>query len=334
MPEFITSLRHRMKHFSFLLAFISSIALPLGAHATGVEKTQAFCPPSASVVTPQQQKQINAQASNRGLLWEVEKNGKRFYLYGTMHLGKREWFAPGPDLKKALSHSRRVLLELDPYAPQTQWPGADKPLAPKGKPLYMAISPHWQSSINELARQACIPEQPLARMNVFSRLRTLGYAQSQFDGLHRVYSLERMLSLYARQHGLPIVAMETAASQTIGFQPESGAAAQRMVDVALEQLGNGTTRRVTQHMAKAWEKGDLTDLSAYETWCECAKLPQDRAMLVRANDDRNVGFAKRLVTEHQSGTPFLAAVGSLHMTGPKALPKLLAEQGFKLTRVY
>lgn len=310
------------------------MALSTIAKATVVDSTHPSCPPSAAVLTSQQQQQIKAQATNRGLLWAAEKDGKRFYLYGTMHLGKREWFAPGPDLKKALSQSRRVLLELDPYAPQTQWTGTDKPVAAKGKPIYMAISPHWQGSINELARQACIPEQPLARMNVFSRLRTLGYAQSQYDGLHRVYSLERMLSLYARQHGMPIVAMETAASQATGFQPESGAEAQRMVDVALEQLRNGTTRRVTQHMAKAWEKGDLTDLSAYETWCECAKLPQDRAMLVRANDDRNVRFAQRLVTEHQSGVPFLAAVGSLHMTGPKALPKLLSEQGFKLTRVY
>jgi uncharacterized protein YbaP (TraB family) len=198
----------------------------------------------------------------------------------------------------------------------------------------MAISPNWQNSINELARQACIPEQPLARMNVFSRLRTLGYAQAQHDGLHRAYSLERMLSQYARHRGLPILAMETTASQAAGFQPTSGADAQRMVDVALEQLRNGTTRRVTQHMAKAWEKGDLADLSAYETWCECAQLPQDRALLARANDDRNLAFAQRLANEHQSGPSFLAAVGALHMTGPKALPKLLTEQGFKLKRVY
>lgn len=313
-------------------ALITGVTLIFAAQVASA--APLTCPPSARVITPAQLQVIHAQAVDRGMLWRAERNGKPFYLYASMHLGKREWFAPGPALKSALSQSHRLFLELDPFAPQGAASVASAAAAPKKKPLYMAASPHWQSSINQLARDACIPEQTLVSMNVFSRLRTLGYAQAQYDGMHRVYSLERMLSNYARSRHMPVIALETTASQALALQPSSAKAAKHMVDTTLTQLLNGTSRRVNLRMATAWEKGDLADLDAYQSWCECASNADEQTMLKHLNDERNIGFAQRLTKEHSAGGPFVVAVGALHMTGENALPKLLAQQGFKLTRLH
>ncbi len=53
----------------------------------------------------------------------------------------------------------------------------------------------------------------------------------------------------------------------------------------------------------------------------------------RLIDGRNPALARAIGTLHDQGRTLLAAVGALHMTGPQALPRLLAEQGFSVQRV-
>ena len=48
---------------------------------------------------------------------------------------------------------------------------------------------------------------------------------------------------------------------------------------------------------------------------------------------RNPAMARAIVAEINAGKNVFAAVGALHMAGPKGLPQLLAQQGFKVTRV-
>ena len=53
----------------------------------------------------------------------------------------------------------------------------------------------------------------------------------------------------------------------------------------------------------------------------------------RLNDERNPGLAAGIDKLHRDGKRVFAAVGALHMTGPKALPTLLANMGYKVERV-
>ena len=53
----------------------------------------------------------------------------------------------------------------------------------------------------------------------------------------------------------------------------------------------------------------------------------------RLNDERNPALADGIEAQHRRGRRVLAAVGALHMTGPQALPVLLAQRGFKVERV-
>lgn len=323
-----------MKPLSILFASVGLALLSqTGAASTATTQPAApssACPPSARVLANEELKRLRAQAKDHGAMWQLQRDGKTSYLFGTLHIGKAQWFAPGPQLRHALAQSHRLIVELDPFAPPEPAQalrGADQ------KPLSVRVSPHWQASIDRLAQEACIPQQALGRMNVFSRLRTLSYAVGQRDGLHRVYSQERMLVNQARSQHWPVVTLETHASQALALRPVDGASAKRMIDTTLAQLEDGTLRRVTQRMAAAWETGNLDDLAAYESWCECVKNDHDRELLARANGARNQLFAQRLSDEHRQGASFLAAVGALHMTGPQALPTLLEGLGFKVTRI-
>ena len=81
------------------------------------------------------------------------------------------------------------------------------------------------------------------------------------------------------------------------------------------------------------ENGRLEELENYESWCDCAQSDEDRVFLRRLIDDRNPQLADHIAAEHHKGRRVFAAVGALHMTGPLALPTLLAKAGFTVERV-
>ena len=82
------------------------------------------------------------------------------------------------------------------------------------------------------------------------------------------------------------------------------------------------------------ETFDLKALGAYPRWCGCADSPAERAWLKRVNDDRNGPLAARIDALHGAGQRLLVAVGALHMSGPQALPRLLAERGFTVEALH
>ena len=101
---------------------------------------------------------------------------------------------------------------------------------------------------------------------------------------------------------------------------------------SIDELRNGEARAVLLRLLRAWEHGDAADLAAYASWCRCVDTPAEQAWMKRLNDDRNLALAARLAELH-GGTTFFAGVGALHMTGPNALPRLLAARGFQVQRV-
>jgi uncharacterized protein YbaP (TraB family) len=81
-------------------------------------------------------------------------------------------------------------------------------------------------------------------------------------------------------------------------------------------------------MASAWTDGNLAELEAYERWCGCLGTAAERASMKRLLDDRNPRLATAIDALHTGGRSVFAAVGSLHMIGPRGLPALLRERGY------
>ncbi|HEY9095383.1 MAG TPA: TraB/GumN family protein, partial [Hydrogenophaga sp.] len=77
------------------------------------------CPPQASY-SPALMAQAREQAMDRGFLWRIQRDGHTSFLYGTLHLGRAEWFSPGPLVRTALDHADVVALEVDMSAPEVQ----------------------------------------------------------------------------------------------------------------------------------------------------------------------------------------------------------------------
>lgn len=288
------------------------------------------CPPVTRAPTQQQIQAAQRDARDRGFLWRISKGGRSSYLYGTLHVGKLEWAFPGPRLAEALRDTDALAVEIDltdPALAQTMIAA----YATSGPPP--ALPEAIQQRLTRQIAAACLPDQALVFLHPVMQAVTLAILAGRWEGLDPAYAQEIVLGADARERGRPVVALESLQSQLAVLIPRDPAQMQRLLAQTLTQLEADRVRPVLRRLADAWASGRLAELESYAQWCDCADTPEDRAFLARLNDDRNPSMAERIDALHGSGKRVLAAVGSLHMTGAKGLPKLLAERGYRVERV-
>ena len=320
----IRSMLRRLCMVVMTLAAGHALAQPANAPAA--------CPTPPQVPT---QEALNAAlrvATDHGVLWTLERDGRKSYLFGTIHVGKLEWVVPGPRLREALLTTDVMALEIDPtdtqmlrrmIQPAPGAPAANLPAALKTR-------------IAKRIDVACLP--PEARPIVDAQhpvmqAMTLTVLEARWEGLDAAYAQEFMLAGFARKGQRRIVSLETPELQMAALMPKDANEMIKLLEGMLDQIDKGAGRRSIAHLGAAWARGDLDELSAYERWCECALDDSDRKQLARLIDERNPGIAERLDALIGEGGRVFAGVGALHMTGPKALPQLMRERGYKVERV-
>jgi len=289
----------------------------------------ATCPPTAQMPGQEQLMAGLRDAQDRGVLWRIAKDGRDSYLYGTLHVGRQDWIYPGPALQRALQQTAVLALELDVTDPAVQ----AVMTAPTPAAQLPVIGPALQRRLDGQAVLACLPPGALAGMHPVLQVMTYALLAGRWDGLDPSYGQEFVLAGFAKAGQRPLISLETALGQRDALIPKTPAEALEATEQALELLEGQRVRPQLKRLAEAWARGDLAELAAYEDWCDCIKNEADRRAMRRLNDERNPAMAERIAALHAQGKPLLAAVGALHMTGPQALPRLLAERGFTVERV-
>ena len=288
------------------------------------------CPPALPTPTADEVQAAAAQTRDRGALWRLTRDGRSSYLYGTIHVGRPPWTVPGPQLRAALGATDVVALEIDPTDPQM----AMRLIAPAAAPATLDTA--LRERLARRLEAACLPapaHAAVAGQHPALQAITLAVLEARWEGLDAGYGQEFMLASLARTAQRRVVSLETPESQLAALLPRDEAELRHMLTQALEQLERGQGRRAIARLAAAWERGDLDDLADYERWCDCVTDEADRRALTRLLDERNPGLAEGIDALHRTGSRVLAAVGALHLVGPKALPALLRERGFAVERV-
>lgn len=287
---------------------------------TPAQAAPPTCPPPLPPAVP------GATPRDRGLLWRATRDGRSLYLYGTLHVGQPGWHSPGPRTAAALQHSDVLALELDPADPAVQQALARLP-APSTLP------PDLQQLLRQGHERACLAHEALAHLHPLLQASTLTVLEARWLGLDPAYAQEQVLAQAARARGLPVLALETPQRQIEALVPADEAQAQDLLRQTLEQLLDLRSRRVLARLSAAWEQGDLATLEDPASWCACIATEADREQMRQVNDARNPALADGIEAQHRAGRRVFAAVGALHMTGPMALQRLLAQRGFVVERV-
>jgi uncharacterized protein len=283
--------------------------------ATTGLSAESICAPAAAMPTPPELREARLKARDRGVLWQVEKDGCHGYLYGTLHVGKLAWAMPGRLVTQALREADLFAMELDPADPAVA-KGMNAPQAAQDAPV---VSPALRRRLQALAAKACVPWEQLEALPPVMIVARLEMVEARWIGLDEGYGSEFVFGGFAKATGKPVVMLETVAIQRAALLGGSPAEQIGRIEKAVSALETGEPQ---EHGTAHRRLGERRP-----------GAPRARVVRVRLVFSRNPGLAARIAELHRGGKRVFAAIGILHMLGDKAVQKLLMARGFKVERV-
>lgn len=307
------------------LRLVSLLALSLGLGTAALAADTATCPPEPKpIATMEEAQSLMAVAKDRGLMFKVTKGDVTHYLYGTMHVGKREWVMPGARLQEALKATRQLALELNLTDPAVMQALMD----PKSYHVSWDNMPaELKQNLTAQLKASCAPEATFQQPPILAamRLSLLPMLQRSF---HAEFGSEMTLLQTSMQLRRPILGLEQPQDQLEALQGDNRQEALEALGEVMDPKQQARSSKATDTLVKSWENGDLATLESYEKWCDCANTPRERKALQRLLDTRNVKMADAIDTRLAQGPATLIGVGALHLVGPKGLPALLKAKGY------
>jgi uncharacterized protein YbaP (TraB family) len=290
----------------------------------------AHCPPAATAPSQDEVLDGMRRAVDNGVLWKATRSGRTVWLYGTIHVAQMAWMFPGPQVMKAVMGSDVIALELDPVDPDIV---ARLQKAIVRRPDAPALPDALQRRLQAQMVASCVVPETLAGLRPEMQAVSLEVLEGRAQGLYPDYGIDVFLA--GLGHGLrkPVRSLETPESQATLLVSDDPAETERSVGDLLDELESGKGPKVLQRLADDWQRGDLADIDAYASWCECLDTPQQKDDFVKLVDERNPLMADKVVKWHAEGKSLFVAVGTLHMVGRKGLPELLKARGFQVERV-
>lgn len=313
-------------HFASLALTIVSMCSEATALAAPADA--ASCPPQPAPPNRELMQKAQQQATDRGFLWRVSRDGRDSFLYGTIHAGRADWFALGPQAEASLFRTGALALEIDVTDPAVL---AVLLGAMQGPPR--ALPAELMLSLRSAWAAECLPAEDLDRGAAEFHVMRLAVAHAQRQGLFPLYGAESVLLMRSLGRQRPVVGLESAQTQLSALLARNDEEAATMVRDSLAELKRPDAVRSLERLAKAWAGRDLKDLETYADWCDCLNTPTEREAYARLVDGRNPGMVDAIERLHASVSVF-AAVGALHLVGPQGLPALLKARGFVVTRVF
>ncbi|QNN57721.1 TraB/GumN family protein [Diaphorobacter ruginosibacter] len=309
---------------ALLSAGLSLVIVPGAARAEG-----AGCPPAAQMPDQATLQSLMRNARDRGVLWRLEKDGRTSWLYGTIHVAEQAWMVPGPLVMDALRSADALALELNLLDPAVmeQLLSAMR-TQPGAKPLPQPL----QERLQALKERECVGTQ-IDALRPDAQVVSLATLIARREGLDPSYGIDLTLGGVATGMRKPVIGLESVQTQIRQMISDDPKQVEETVRTGLAQLEREDAGTTLSLLAHAWADGRMNLLESYPTWCRCLTDAAEKREYERMVVGRNPGMARAIGREIASGRNLFVAVGALHMAGRDALPKLLEQQGFHVTRV-
>lgn len=310
-----------------LKAVLAAVAA-LYAALTMAAEPAATCPPPLSLPTQAELRAMAAHVQDRGLLWRVQDGERTSWLYGTLHVGKREWMQPGHTIVRALYGADLLALELNVLDPQVIQQLLEGFKAHANTP---ALPAELEARLAQQRKQACADNLRTQRPD--AQLVGLVSQLGRRQGLQAELGADLVLAGMAQTLRKPVVGLESVQTQLQELFSDDPAEVEETVRDGLRQLEDRKAPQILQLMAETWADGNAQKLESYADWCDCMHSERERAKFKSLMDGRNPGMAEGIARLLQQGKTVFAAVGALHMVGPMGLPALLRQKGYRVERV-
>lgn len=297
--------------------------------------SQAAWADTASETTQAQALEQLQQAPARGLFYEVRKGGQKAYLYGTIHLGRPDFYPLDLATTRALAQSSELVVELDAtQADKVRAALLQNGMLPRGQTLDTVLPPELGKRLQAQLDAQGIPKAAVQPVKPWMAGLALLAGLIQKMGYDPELATDFYLIQLARQFGMPIAELESAGEQFSLFDRLPHQDQLVYLEESLSLLENQQAQTDLEALIAAWLASDAQALHQL-TLKSLRDSPRSAAWMERVLiRERNSGMASKVDQMISSGhTPFVA-VGALHLTGETGLPALLEAKGYRVTNLY
>ncbi|HKT86126.1 MAG TPA: TraB/GumN family protein [Novosphingobium sp.] len=256
-------------------------------------------------------------------LWKVEgPGGEKAWLFGTIHSSKRPLAWQTPAIAQAMRQSDTIMVEVANLADEADVAATFARLAKNERqpPLSRRVAADERPALAALLRKSGYGDDDFAGMDTWAAALTLARSDAGDDEVRN--GVDR--AIVAAAGTRPIIELEGAKRQLGLFDALPEADQRDLLGAVVADAARPET-----DLAASWRTGDMTAIEK-ETRRGLLADPELREVLFTR---RNREWASKIIAEMKSGHLPFVAVGAAHMAGPQGVPAMLAERGYKVTRI-
>jgi hypothetical protein len=306
-----------------------------GWQAAWAESAAAPNTPAATATDAEDALRQMQAAPPRGLLYEVSKNGHAGYLFGTIHVGRADFFPLDLTATQAMAKSGELVVELDASQTDKIQAGLRRyALLLPPQTLDTLLPSRLQQRLHAQLDALAIPREAVQGWKPWMATMALTMGALKKLGYGFEYATEFYFISIANALKMPVTELEGIDYQFQLFDSIPPQDQLVYLDESLGYLEKNEMQADTRVLIDAWLASDpaalqqitlksLQDSPRSATWVK-QKLFTERNQHMADKIDRML---------IEGRTPFVA-VGALHLTGTDGLPALLEKRGYRVVNLY
>ncbi len=330
------------------LAFAVSVGAFHIANAEEIACAGKYLIPQIERENPEIARQMYAEAAatlyGKGLIWKIEKDGRRpSYLFGTIHLSDPRLLKLKPAAQQAFDTSDTLALEITELLDPNKMAGVafsafQYTTYTDGTTLTDKLSEPQQKALTAaVEKKLGLPWSVAQKMKPWTLMGTLGVPACEMARKKLQKPIvDTYLGQMAQTQGKQIVALETMISQLKAMDglPESeslnglmqtvtlGPRLEDLFETMILLYSKEETALIWAMMRRVSEDG----FAAAQDHSQYAEFQRD---IVHRRNHTMVQEAEKHIA---NGSVFIA-VGALHLPGEQGMVNILAQKGYRLSRV-
>ena len=273
-------------------------------------------------------------AGAQNFLWEVSSSSNRVYLFGTMHVGKADWYPLPPSVVDAFAQSHWLAVEAD-LTDQAAMAKSSEAMTYKPPDSLVNHVPKPQLSRFELlAHNYGLPEAAALQLKPFMALSLLVFSAWAHEGYLPTYGVDAYLIAMAHGEAKPVVELEGVAEQTKLIDSFTDAQVSVLFASTIDAVEHGLVAQQIQELVHAWQIGDS------KLMLEAARRYDEQVPGAADIEDKLVWSRNAAIEQRIKGwldgpkDPRFVAIGALHLVGPRGLVEALRRRGYSVRQVF
>ncbi len=277
-------------------------------------------------------KEPDPAAGAKGLFYRIEGGKDTVYLFGSVHMGKKDLYPLDDRVYEAFEKSNVLGLELDldgikEAARQRLIRGR----YPQGRVMTDLVCAKTFAQAAQIMEEQGISPIDTNQFKPWFAAKEISVLAAVDAGYHPALGLEYYFLKKAKNSDMPIIGLESPSAQIDPFDLLSDQSQVLYLKDALQAMDEG--QKHLHAAATHWQKGDA-DFFARRRQAKIhqAQTPSLQAFYKAMLDGRDQNMAdgiEGLLVQDTENTYFLV-VGAMHLAGENSIPHILQKRGYGL----